>query len=115
MPIRTCISSAAFAAVAVGELNAVVGPSGVAGVRQTLVDVTFAALSYVACRAHALVTSDAVYTLAVVEALGLVGQWVAGGGAVVQIDLTVDTYGRQKRCVTKYSHPHFCGNFFADV
>lgn len=43
-----------------------------------------------------MVTSNAVHTLAIVEALGLVGQWVSGGGAVIQINLTVDTYERQK-------------------
>lgn len=87
----TCISGAAFAAIAVGELDAIVGASGVTGVRQTLVDVTFTSLAYVTCWAHALVTSNAVYTLSIVEALGLVGQWVTGRGAVIQIDLTVDT------------------------
>lgn len=38
-----------------------------------------------------MVTSDAVHTFAIVEALGLVGQWVSGGVAVIQINLTVDT------------------------
>lgn len=88
--ISTRVSRAAFAAVAVGELHAVVGASGVAGVRQALVDVALAALAHVARRAQALVAADAVHALAVVEALGLVGQRVGGGGAVVQVDLTVD-------------------------
>lgn len=96
MHISTCISRAAFTAVAVGELNAVVGASGVAGVRQTLVDVALATLAYVASRAQTVVTSDAVNALAIVEAFGLVGQWVGGGGAVIQINLTVDTYRTQK-------------------
>lgn len=87
----TCISSTAFAAVAVGELDAVVGPSGVTGVRETLVDVTFTALAHVARRAHTLVASDAIHTFAIVEALGFVCQWVTGGVAVVQVNLTVDT------------------------
>lgn len=88
--ISTRVSRAAFAAVAVGELHAVVGASGVAGVRQALVDVALAALAHVARWAQALVAADAVHALAVVEALGLVGQRVGGGGAVVQVDLTVD-------------------------
>lgn len=90
LQINTCVSCAAFAAVAVGELHTVVGSSGVAGVRQTLVDVPLAALAHVARRTQALVAADAVNTLAVVKALGLVGQRVGGGGAVVQVDLTVD-------------------------
>lgn len=94
MHICTCVSRAAFAAVAVGELNTVVRPLGVAGVRQTLVHVALTALSYVARWAHAPVTADAVHALAIIEALGLIGQRVAGGGAVIQVDLTVDTYGR---------------------
>lgn len=105
MHISTCVSSSAFASVAVGELNAVVGSSGVTGVRQTLVDITFTALAHIAGRAHTLVTSDAIHTLAVVEALGLVGQWVGGGVAVIQVNLTVDTCGTQRDCVRQ--HPHF--------
>lgn len=38
-----------------------------------------------------MVASNAVHTLAVVEALGLVGKWVSGRVAVIQINLTVDT------------------------
>lgn len=38
-----------------------------------------------------MVSSNAVHTFAIVEALGLIGQWVGGGGAVIQINLTVDT------------------------
>lgn len=92
--VPTCVTGAAFASVAVGELNAVVGPSGVTGVRQTLVDVPLAAFADVAGQAHALVAPDAVHAFAVVEALGLVGQWVSEGGAVVQVNLTVDTFKR---------------------
>lgn len=90
----TCVTGAAFASVAVGELNAVVGPSGVTGVRQTLVDIPLAAFADVAGQAHALVAPDAVHAFAVVEALGLVRQWVSEGGAVVQVNLTVDTFKR---------------------
>lgn len=90
LQVHTCVSSATFAAVAVGELHAVVGPSGVAGVRQTLVDVPLTALAHVAWRTQALVATDAVHALAVVKALGLVGQRVGRGGAVVQVNLTVD-------------------------
>lgn len=91
-PIPTCVTGTAFTSVAIGELNAVVGPSGVAGVRQTLVDVPLAAFPYVAGQAHALVAPDAVHTFAIVEALGLVGEWVSEGGAIIQINLTVDTF-----------------------
>lgn len=96
-PIPTCVTGAAFTSVAVGELNAVVGPSGIAGVRQTLVDVPLAAFPDVAGQAHALVAPDAVHTFAVVEALGLVGEWVSEGGAIIQIYLTVDTFSGAER------------------
>lgn len=89
MHISTCISGAAFTAVAVGELNAVVRPPGITRVRQTLVDVAFTPLADVARRTHALIASYAVHTFAVVEAFGLVGQRVAGRGAVIQVDLTM--------------------------
>lgn len=85
----TCISSATFTAVAIGELNAVIRASWVTWIRQTLVDIPLTALAYVAWWADALVSSYAVHTPAVVEALWLVGQGVSGRGAVVQIDLTV--------------------------
>lgn len=94
VPIPTCVTSAAFTSVAVGELNAVVGPSGVTGVRQTLVDISLTTFTYVAGQAHTLVTSDAVHTFAIVEALGLICQWVSEGGAIIQINLTVDTFKR---------------------
>lgn len=42
-----------------------------------------------------MVTSNAVHTLAIVEALGFVGQWVSRRCAVIQINLTVDTYKGQ--------------------
>lgn len=90
--INTRVSCAAFAAVAVGELHAVVGSSGIAGVRQTLVDIPLAALTHIARRTQALIATNAVHTLAIVEALGLVGQRVGGGGAVIQVDFTVDSY-----------------------
>lgn len=94
MSIPTCVTSAAFTSVAVGELNAVVGPSGVTGVRETLVDISLATFAYVTGQAHTLVTSDAVYAFAIVEALGLVRQWVSERGAIIQINLTVDTFKR---------------------
>lgn len=94
VPIPTCVTRAAFTSVAVGELNAVVGPSGVTGVRQTFVDISLTTFAYVAGQAHALVTSDAVHALAIVETLGLVCHWVSEGGAIVQINLTVDALER---------------------
>lgn len=89
----TCVARATFAAVAVGELYAVVRTPGVTGVRQALIDVSFTALANVARRTHALVASDAVDTFSVVEALGLMGGRVIKGVAIIQIDLTVDPLG----------------------
>ena len=108
--IGTCVSSTAFTAVAVGELDAVVGPPGVAGIRQTLVDVALAALAHVARRAHALVAPDAIHALAVVEALGLVCERVGRGVAVVQVDLTVDTCSRQTRWVRTHVYRIYVGH-----
>lgn len=92
--IGTCVTGAAFTSVAVGQLNAVVGPSGITGVWQALVDVSLAAFTHVARQTHTLVTSNAVHTFAIVEAFGLIRQWVSEGGAIIQINLTVDTFKR---------------------
>lgn len=43
--MSTCISSATLAAIVVGQLDAAVGASGVTGVGQTLVDVSFTSLA----------------------------------------------------------------------
>lgn len=64
---------------------------GVTGVGETLVDVSFAALPYVSCRAGAVVASDSIHTLPFVETLGLFGDWVGERVAVVNVDLTVNT------------------------
>lgn len=86
----TCVAGAAFAAITVGELDAVVRAPGIARIRQALVDVALAALAHVARRADALVAPDAIHAFAIVEAFGLVRQRVAERVAVVQIDLAVD-------------------------
>lgn len=115
MHISTCISSTAFTAIAVGKLNAVVGPSGVTRVWQTLVDITFTALSHVTWWAYTLVASNAVHTLAIIKALRLIGQLVSEGIAVIQINLTVDTYEGQKHCEKGYSYPHCYGHLIIFV
>lgn len=61
----------------------------VAGVGQALVDVSLAALPDVPQGAGAVVAPDAVHTLALVEALWLVGDRVGERVAVVQVDLAV--------------------------
>lgn len=61
----------------------------VAGVGEALVDVSLAALPHIASGADALVAADAVHALALVEALGLVGDGVGEGVAVVHVDFTV--------------------------
>lgn len=87
----TCVSGAAVAAVAVGELDAAVRPPRVTGVGETLVDVSLAALPYVPRRADAVVAPHSIHTLALVETLGLVGDRVGEWVAVVHVDLTVHT------------------------
>lgn len=86
----TCVSSTAIAAVVVGELDAVVCTAGVTWVGQALVDVPLTALPYVTGGTDTVVTSHPVNTLPLVEALGLVGDLVCEGVAVVYVDLTVN-------------------------
>lgn len=85
----TCVSGAALAVVIVGELDAAVRAVRVTGVGEALVDVSLATLAHVASGADAVVAADAVHTLALVEALGFVGDGVGGGVAVVYVDFAV--------------------------
>lgn len=89
----TCVSGATLAAVVVGELDAAVRPPRITGVGQALVDVSLAALPHVSCRADAVIASDSIHTLALVETLWLLGDGVGGRVAVVDIDLAVHTLG----------------------
>lgn len=65
-------------------------PAGVTWVGQALVDVPLTALPYVAGGTDTVVTSHPVHTLPLVEALGLVGDGVCEGVAVIYVDLTVN-------------------------
>lgn len=87
----TCISGATLAAVVVGKLGAAVCASWVAGVGETLIHVPLTALPDVPRGADALIPSDLIHTLALVEALGLFGERVVERVAVVHVDLTVHT------------------------
>lgn len=89
----TCVSCATLAAVVVGELDAAVRAPRVTGVGQTLIDISLAALPHVPCGADAVVASDSIHTLAFIETLGLFGDRVGEGVAVVDVDLTVHTLG----------------------
>lgn len=75
--------------VVVGELYAAVRAMRVAGVGETLVDVSLATLAHVASEADAVVATDAVHALAMIEALGFVCDGVGGGVAVVDVDFAV--------------------------
>lgn len=86
---RTCVSGATLAAVVVGQLDAAVRAAGVAGVGQTLVYVPLAALPHIPRGADAVVAPHSVHALALVEALGLLGEGVGEGAAVVDVDLAV--------------------------
>lgn len=88
---RTCVSGATLAAVVVGELDAAVRAAGVAGVRQTFVDVSLTALPHIPRGTDAVVPPHSVHTLALVEALGLLGEGVGERAAVVKVDLAVLT------------------------
>lgn len=85
----TCVSGAALALVVVGELDAAVRAVRVARVGEALVDITLTTLAHVAGGADAVVATDAVHALAMVEALGFVGDGVGGGVAVVDVDFAV--------------------------
>lgn len=87
----TCVSSAALAAVIVGELDAAVGATWVTGVRQALIDISFTALSHIARWALAVVTANTVHTASLVKALGLLGHRVSKRCAVINVDFTVNT------------------------
>lgn len=87
----TCISSATFAAVVVGQLDAAVCALWVTGVGKTLVHISFTALPNISRGAYAVVASNSIHTLSFVEALGLFGYMVDKWVAVVNVDLTVNT------------------------
>lgn len=63
----------------------------VAGVGETLVDIALAALPHVSCGTGAVVASHSIHTLPLVETLGLIGDRVGEGVAVVDVDLAVHT------------------------
>lgn len=73
MSVRTGVSCTALAAEVIGELYAVVGSVGVTGVRQALIDVSFAALAYKTGRTHAAVTAYAIHAPATVKTPRLTG------------------------------------------
>ena len=89
LQLFTCVAGATLAAVVVGELDAAVRAPRVTGVGQALVDVPLAALPYVARGAGAVVASDPIHALALVEALWLFGDRVGERVAVVDVNLTV--------------------------
>lgn len=91
MCVSTCVSGTTLAAVVVGELDAVVCATRVAGIGQALVHVPLAALPHVTGKADAVVASHSVHTLAFVEALRLLGDGVGEQVAVVEVDLAVDS------------------------
>lgn len=85
----TCVSGATLAAVVVGKLDAAVGASWVAGVGETFIHISLTALTDIACGADALIPSDLIHTLPLVEALWLFGEWVEERVAVIDVDFTV--------------------------
>lgn len=91
--MSTCVPSATLAAIVVGQLDAAVRPSGVTGVGQALVDVSFTSLPNVARGTYAVVSSNSINTFSFVEALGLFGHKVDEWVAVVNVDFAVNTLG----------------------
>lgn len=91
--MSTCISSAALAAVVVGQLDAAMCTSWVTGIGQTLVDISFTALPNITRGAYAVVASNSIYTFSFVEALRLFGHKVDKWVAVINVDLTMNTLG----------------------
>lgn len=87
----TCEPGATLAAVVVGELAAAVRALRVTGVGETLINVSLAALTHVSRRADAVVASNSIHALPIVETLGLIGDWVGERVAVIDVDLTMHT------------------------
>lgn len=85
------MASATLAMEVIDALHAVLGSSGIAGIRQALVDVTLAALTHEARWAGAAVATHLIHTGAVVEALGAPRDGVDRGVTVIHVDLTVHT------------------------
>lgn len=63
--------------------------SWVTGVGETFIHISFTALPDIACRTDALVPSDLIHTLPLVEALWLFGEWVEERVAVINVHFTV--------------------------
>lgn len=94
---HTCISCAAFTAVAVDQLNAVVGSVRVAGVRQALIHVTLAPLTHIARWADTAIATYPVHTASTVKTTWLASLRVNIRGTVIHINFTVNTYIVTKR------------------
>lgn len=91
--MSTCISSATLAAVVVGQLDAAVCAPWVTGVGQTLIDISFTALSNISRRANAVVATNSIHTFSFVEALRLFGHNIDKWVAVINVDFTMNTLG----------------------
>lgn len=89
--LLTCISGATLAAVVVGELDAAVRASWVTGIGETFIHVSLTALPDIPRRADALIPSDLIHALPLVEALRLFSERVVERVAVVDVDFTVHT------------------------
>lgn len=87
----TCVSGATLAAVVVGQLDAAVRASWVTGVGETFIHISLTALPDIPRGADALIPSDLIHTLALVEALWLFGERVEERVAVIDVDFTVHT------------------------
>lgn len=87
----TRVAGTTLAAVVIGQLGAAVCSPGVTRVGQTLIDVALAAFPDVSCRADAVVPPHSVHAAPMVKALGLLGDGVGEGRAVVNVDLAVNT------------------------
>lgn len=90
--MHTCVSCAAFTAVAVNQLDAIVGSVWVTGVRQALIYITLTSLTHIAWWAHAPVATHPVHTAPAIKTAWLAGLGIHIRGTIVDINFTVNTY-----------------------
>lgn len=87
----TCVPGATLAAVVVGKLDAAVCASRVTGVGEAFIYVSLTTLPDIPRGADALIPSDLIHTLALVETLWFFGDRVKERVTVIDVDFTVHT------------------------
>lgn len=87
--MSTRVSKATAALIIIDQLHTVKATGGVAGFRQTFVEIAFAVFSNKSWRAGACVTAYTIHTLTPIQTARLRGARL--GGTVILIDFTLDS------------------------